>query len=98
MMISINIPKYLWGQAVFTIAQLINRMLSRILDWKSSCEMLNEDNEGIFPLKVFGCMSFVRDNRPTVGKLDPRVVKCVFLGYSATQKEYVLEPMKKNCL
>jgi hypothetical protein len=33
--------------------------------------------------------AFMRDNRPTVGKLDPRVVKYVFLGYSATQKGYV---------
>jgi hypothetical protein len=89
MMISMNVPKHLWGQVVLTAAQLINRMPSRILDWKSPCEMLKDDNGEIIPLKVFGCVCFVRDNRPTVGKLDPRAVKCVFLGYSATQKEYV---------
>ena len=89
MMISMNVPNYLWGQAVLTAAQLINRMPSRILEWKSPCEMLKGDNGGVLPLKVFGCVCFVRDNRPTVEKLDPRAVKCVFVGYYATQKGYV---------
>jgi hypothetical protein len=31
----------------------------------------------------------VQDNRPNVGKLNPRAVKCIFVGYSGTQKGYV---------
>src|SRR5664279_4205956 len=89
MMISMNIPKHLWGQAVLTAAQLINRMPSRVLDWQTPCVMLKGDNEGILTPRVFGCVCFVKDNRPNVGKLDPRAVKCIFVGYSATQKGYV---------
>jgi hypothetical protein len=96
MMISMNVPKYLWGQAVLTAAQLINRTPSRILDWKSPCEMLKGDNGGILPLRVFDCMCFLRDNRLTVGKLDFRAVKCVFLGYFAIQKGCVLKPRRKK--
>ena len=33
-------------------------------------------------------MHFVRDHRPSVGKLDPRAVKCIFVGYSSSQKGY----------
>ena len=40
------------------------------------------------PSKVFGCVCFVRDHRPSVGKLDPQAVKCIFVGYSSTQKGY----------
>ncbi|WVZ85689.1 hypothetical protein U9M48_032584 [Paspalum notatum var. saurae] len=29
-----------------------------------------------------------RDHRPSVGKLDPRAVKCIFVGYSSVQKGY----------
>jgi Integrase core domain/GAG-pre-integrase domain len=89
MMMSMNVPKHLWGQAVLTATYLINRMPSQVLDWKSPIEMLKGKNEDVIPLKTFGCVCFVQDNRPNVGKLDPKAVKCVFVGYSATQKGYV---------
>jgi hypothetical protein len=39
----------------------------------------------------------VKDNKPSVGKLDSRAVKCVFVGYSATQKGYVCwSPVEKR--
>ena len=38
--------------------------------------------------KVFGCVSFVHVHSHGQGKLDPRAVKCVFIGYSPTQKGY----------
>jgi hypothetical protein len=52
-------------------------------------EMLQGKNESIPPPKVFECVCFVKDNRPMVRKLDPRTVKCIFVGYSGTQKGYV---------
>jgi hypothetical protein len=96
-MMSMNVPKYLWSQAVLTATYLINRMPSRVLDWKSPIEMLKGKNQDVIPLKTFGCVCFVQDNRPNVGKLDPKVVKCVFVGYSATQKGYVCwSPIEKR--
>jgi hypothetical protein len=35
---------------------------------------------------------FMQDNRPGVEKLDPRAIKSVFVGYSATQEGCLLEP------
>jgi hypothetical protein len=61
-------------------------------------EMLKCKNENILPLKTFGCVCFVQDNRPNVGKLNPRVVKCIFVGYSGTQKGYVCWSMWKRDL
>jgi hypothetical protein len=74
-MILMNVPKHLWGQVVLIAAQLINKIPLRVLKWKSPCEMLKGDNGGILPLKVFGCVYFVKDNRPSVEKLDPKAVK-----------------------
>ena len=97
MMISMNAPKQLWGHVVLTTIALINRMPSRVLEWKFPCELLQGDSFGILPMKVFGYVCFVKDNRPSVGKLDPRAVKSVFVGYSATQKGYVCwSPMEKR--
>jgi hypothetical protein len=89
MMMSMNIPKQFWGQAVLRATYLINRMPSRVLDWKSPIEMLKCKNQDVIPFKTFGYVCFVQNNRPNVGKLDPKAVKCVFVGYSATQKGYV---------
>jgi hypothetical protein len=58
--------------------------------------MLKGDNGGILPLKVFGCICFVKDIKPSVRKLDPKAVKCVFVGYSTTQKGYAYwSPVEK---
>ena len=85
------------GEAVLTAATLINRMPSRVLEWKSPCELLQGDKFGILPLKVFGCVCFVKDSRPSIGKLDPKAIKCIFVGYSTTQKNYVCwSPVEKR--
>ena len=38
--------------------------------------------------KIFGCVFFMHVHNPNKGKLDPRVIKCIFVGYSSTQKGY----------
>ena len=55
---------------------------------KSPAEMLLGQREFKLPLRMFGCVCFVKDHRPSMGKLDPQAVKCIFVGYSSTQKGY----------
>ena len=88
LMFTMNAPKFLWGEAVKTATYLINRMPLRVLDNKSPAELLLNSNDFIVAPKVFGCVCFVYDYRNDVRKLDPRAVKCVFVGYSPTQKGY----------
>ncbi|RVX20036.1 Retrovirus-related Pol polyprotein from transposon RE2 [Vitis vinifera] len=40
------------------------------------------------PPKIFGCSVFVHINQQHRSKLDPRSLKCIFLGYSSNQKGY----------
>ena len=46
--------------------------------------------KSLFPIepRIFGCTCYVRDTRSSVIKLDPKALKCVFLGYSRLQKGY----------
>jgi hypothetical protein len=81
-MFTMNVPKFLWSEAVMTATYLINRMPSRMLGMKTPYEMIYGKNEFIV------CTSFVRDHRPSVGKLDPRAVECIFIGYPSGQKGY----------
>ncbi|KAI3459865.1 hypothetical protein Pfo_016528, partial [Paulownia fortunei] len=38
--------------------------------------------------EIFGCVSYVHVHSSNRGKLDPRAIRCVFVGYSPTQKGY----------
>ncbi|XP_052141858.1 uncharacterized protein LOC127761587 [Oryza glaberrima] len=68
------------------LGNLVN--LAHPMQMQAPYEMVFGCNEFIVPPKVFGCVCFVRDHRPSVGKLDPRAIKCIFIGYSSGQKGY----------
>ncbi|KAJ9561371.1 hypothetical protein OSB04_006531 [Centaurea solstitialis] len=92
LMFTMHIPKYLWGEAVLTACYLINRLPSKVLEFQTPVAVLKTE----FPLfqvsslqpKIFGCKAFVHSHNPGQSKLDPREQKCVFIGYSSTQKGY----------
>ena len=64
-------------------------MPSLVLNWATLYHQLFPNNL-LFPInpKVFGCTCFVRYVRPHVSKLDPKSLKCIFVGYSRVQKGY----------
>ncbi|XP_052730972.1 retrovirus-related Pol polyprotein from transposon TNT 1-94 isoform X1 [Vigna angularis] len=88
-----NVPKKYWGEAVLTASYLINRLPSHGVSNKSPIEVLNnffphfKKSNGLIP-RIFGCTAFAHVPVQARDKLDPRAVKCIFLGYSATQKGY----------
>ena len=67
LMLQMNVPKFLWSDAVMTATYLINRMPSRVLNYKTTLECLTGNMSYILPPKVFGCVSFVHDHRPQLG-------------------------------
>jgi len=68
-----KVPRRFWGEVVLTASYLINRLPSSVLDSKTPIEVLS---------------SFVHIHSDGRSKLDPRALKCVFIGYSSTQKGY----------
>lgn len=96
-----KVPKYLWGEAVLTASYLINRMPSKVLDFHTPLDVFRNyfpltSVSADLPLKVFGCTAFVHEHKH-LDKLDPRAIKCVFTGYSPTQKGYrCFEPKSKR--
>lgn len=78
-----SVPKTYWADALSTACFLINRMPSVVLDGMSPLSVLFP-TKSLFPVepRIFGSTCFVRDTRPHLTKLDPKSLKCVFLGYS----------------
>lgn len=84
-----RVPKHFWSDAVLTACYLINRMPSVILNQGSPFTLLYPESSpfSLTP-SVFGCVAFVHVLDPGRDKLYPRARKCIFLGYSRTQKGY----------
>lgn len=89
LLLTMNVPKHFWGEAVLTAAYLINRMPSSVLQFQTPLSVLPVGSRvSSLPPKIFGCICFVHAPKHPGGKLDPKARKCVFLGYSPTQKGY----------
>ncbi|CAN1180130.1 Copia protein, partial [Linum perenne] len=94
LMFSANVPKYFWGDALLTATYLINRMPSKVLNFKTPLNGLldvfpSHRLSTDLPLKIFGCICFTYIPAQFRSKLDHRSQKCIFLGYSATKKGYL---------
>ena len=89
LLLAMQVPQYLWCDAVLTVTYLVNRLPSAALGGAIPLQRLTPVAD-IFslPPRVFGCTAFVQDHTPGLSKLAPRAQKGVFVGYSRTQKGY----------
>ena len=89
LLFQMKVPKHFWADAVFTACFLIDRMPSSVLQGEIPYSVLFF-TRSLFLIKpqIFGSTCFIRDIRPQITKLDPKSIKCVFLGYSRIQKGY----------
>ena len=87
LLFQMNVPKHFWADIVSIACFFINRMPSSVLNWDTPYHQLFPNNP-LFPInpKVFGYTCFVRDVHPQVSKLDPKSLKCIFMGYSCVKK------------
>ena len=74
-------------EAASTICYLINQSPSTAIEKKPPQEVWSSAPANYSELKIFGCPAYVHVNN---GKLEPRSVKCIFLGYKSGVKGYKL--------
>ena len=87
MLVSSGLPNLFWGEAVMTAAYLVNRSPSTAIELKTPEYMWTGKNPDYSNLRVFGCAAYAHQ---VEGKLEPRSVKCIFLGYPQGTKGYRL--------
>ncbi|KAJ9567521.1 hypothetical protein OSB04_003487 [Centaurea solstitialis] len=82
-----KMPKTFWAEVASTACYLINRSPSVALEKKTPMEVWSGSPADYTDLKIFGCPAYARvDN----GKLEPRAIKCNFLGYKDGVKGFRL--------
>ncbi|KAG8473109.1 hypothetical protein CXB51_035075 [Gossypium anomalum] len=87
MLSNANLPKSFWAEVASTACLLIIQSPSVAIEEKTPQEVWSGNPANYSDLKIFGCPVYAHvDN----GKLEPRSIKCVFLGYKASVKGYKL--------
>ena len=87
MLSNAGLGKHFWAEAASTACYLINRSPSITINRKTPIEVWSGSPANYSELRVFGCIAYAHvDN----GKLEPRAVKCIFLGYKSGVKIYKL--------
>jgi len=78
MIIHARLSKSFWAKAVSTAAYVINRSPSAAIGFKTPYEMWTDHKPNIDHVRVFGCIACAHIKQ---GKLDPRAIRCLFIGY-----------------
>ena len=94
-------PSRYWADAVATTVHLLNRMPSKVLNFKTPLQALSTyvslPTVLMIPPRVFGCVAFVHLHKNQRTKLDPCAVRCLFLGYGSHKKGYrCYDPVNKR--
>lgn len=78
MLSDVNLPNNFWTEAAATAAYLINRSPSTAIELKTPMKRWSGYAPNLSNLRIFGCVAYAHINQ---GKLEPRALKCMFLGY-----------------
>ncbi|KAL6323336.1 hypothetical protein AAG906_029343 [Vitis piasezkii] len=74
-----HMPTNYWGEAITVAAYLINRVPSSSLQFQTPFDVLHHT-------VIFGCVAFMHLQKGLRTKLEPRALRCVFVGYALHQK------------
>lgn len=82
-----GLSKFFWPEAADTACYLINRCPAVVLQNKTPMQIWTDHEFDYNSLKVFGSLAYCHVGQD---KLEPRAVKCVFIGYPDGVKGYKL--------
>lgn len=82
-----KLPETLWAEALCTACYLINTNPSTTLDFKTPYKIWSGRLADYSKLRVFGCHAYAHTKQR---KLEPRALKCAFIGYPDGTKGYKL--------
>jgi hypothetical protein len=88
LMVDKSMPHHYWAEAVATLVYIMNRTPTITLHGMIPKEKYSGRKLDLSHLKVFRCIAYVHVPNELRTKLDPKVEKCVFIGYSHEQKGY----------
>lgn len=90
MLKSKNLSKLFWVEAVACAVYVLNSCSSKSVHDKTPQEVWTDQKPKVEHFRVFGCITYAHVPNAMIKKLDDRVEKCIFIGYSNMTKSYKL--------
>jgi len=78
-----NLPNYFWVEAIVTIIYIVNQTPTTTIHGMTLEEKFTCNKLDVSHLRVFGCIAYVHVPNEKRSKLNPKVEKCIFMGYSS---------------
>lgn len=91
-----SLPLKFWPYSILTATWMLNKIPSMILGWKSPFELLHENAPDFQMLRPFGCLAYAFNLISHRSKFDSKTLKCIFLGYDAFHKRFLLFDLDNN--
>jgi hypothetical protein len=83
-----NLPNYFWVEVVAIVVYIMNGTPTAAVYGMTPEEKFTCKKPDVSHLKMFGCIPYVHVLDDKRSKLDPKIKKCIFIGYSLKQKGY----------
>jgi hypothetical protein len=83
-----NLSNYFWAKVVTTVVYIMNQTPTTTVHGMTHEEKFTSKKPDVSHLRMFGCIAYVHVPDEKRSKLDPKVEKCIFIGYSLEQKGY----------
>ena len=88
MMKGMQVPGWLWGEAVSTAVFVLNRSPTRSVEGKTPYEVWYGSKPAVHFFRTFGCVAHVKVAGGHQKKLEDRSTPMVFIGYEPGSKAY----------
>ncbi|GKA39776.1 retrovirus-related pol polyprotein from transposon TNT 1-94 [Tanacetum coccineum] len=88
MLIFLRLPEFLWAEAVATTCFTQNRSIINIRHNKTPYELLCGQKPNVDYFPVFSSLCYPTNDRDDLGKMKPKAVIRVFIGYSKTPRGF----------
>ena len=92
-----HMPLHYWAEAVHTAVHVLNRTPTAIIHDKSLFVRMYGWKPSVSYMKIFGCVCYVHVPDEVRRKMEPKAVRCMFLGYRVEKKGYkCYDPVNKQ--
>ena len=88
MLISNNVPRNLWAEAVNTACYIGNRVFLRPRTRNTSYELWKGKKPNVSYFHSFGSKCYILNDRDQLGKFDAKSDEGIFLGYALNSRAY----------